>query len=199
MSSFLALLIKKYAKLWLHIASLKMHRRHAHRKFQPKWVCMYIENYDRTLQLESCGHTSAGHALIIMHKNNASNIAPVSDKQFNFLIFDFYLDVSFRWINLPICHWKILSKSKVKWSIGLLKDMVVLGLFDNFLEFQIYSLLEKCKQKSRLRFSTFFLNFFLAKFSLYSLWPKVMSTSRPRFLLMCAFKILRQGLLYRWT
>ena len=39
------------------------HARHAHCKFQPKWIGMHIATCNSTLQFISCGRTSATHDL----------------------------------------------------------------------------------------------------------------------------------------
>ena len=54
---------KKCVKLRLHLASLKMYRTHAHRKFQPKWIDTNITTCNGASQLAFCSRISATHAL----------------------------------------------------------------------------------------------------------------------------------------
>ena len=67
------IIAKKLAKLWLHFA--KMHRTHAHHKFQPKWVC--------TLQLTTAHRNSK---LVIAHRKscfaNLSNSSTMAVPKF---------------------------------------------------------------------------------------------------------------------
>ena len=55
------IIAEKRGKLRSHFASLKMHRMHAHRKFQPKWV------RKRTLQLATAHRNSQ---LVIAHRKS---------------------------------------------------------------------------------------------------------------------------------
>ena len=52
---------KKRVKWWSHFASLKMHRRHSHLKFQPKWI------HTRTSQLATAHRNSQ---LAIAHRKS---------------------------------------------------------------------------------------------------------------------------------